>query len=510
MKNLIKYAKAHTFLVIVFGLIFVGAMVVLGRVATSKKTADTTGSNTHQVSLVAASTFRNSQATVYADGTVESISQADLKSQVSAPVTAIYASVGSTVRAGQTIMVFQNADVRADLDRAKANRKLAVGQNQTGSQSVDAARLSAIDKIKSAYLAADEAIHTDLDPIILNNQARGDKLSDHISDWRLAQDITNTRIALDTTFPAWKKTIDSLSTSGSSNTEVLKALDVSETNVQAVMNLIDKVSAALANASQIANGSYITTIDGWKMTVTGARSSVNATNNALTTAETSLSTAQTSNDIPAQAGIDLADAGIKSLEAQLAKTYVTSPITGKIAALPFRVGELVSPGQLVATVVGSGGLEVKAYASSEDFTKLQQGAAVMIQDTIAGTLVNISPSLNETNKKIELKILISNPATAGLVVGQTVSAAIESSTTTPSVATTNKEESYYLPIQNVKIVPGSASVYTVDENSKIKDNPVILGEIRGDFIEVKSGITDDMKLVTPVYELNPGETVTVR
>jgi hypothetical protein len=57
---------------------------------------------------------------------------------------------------------------------------------------------------------------------------------------------------------------------------------------------------------------------------------------------------------------------------------------------------------------------------------------------------------------------------------------------------------------------GDAFVYTVDQNSKIKRLPVILGEIQGDFIKVISGLNDTINLVTPVYELDEGQTVVVQ
>ena len=60
----------------------------------------------------------------------------------------------------------------------------------------------------------------------------------------------------------------------------------------------------------------------------------------------------------------------------------------------------------------------------------------------------------------------------------------------------------------MKIIPGEASVYTLDENSKIKKNLVILGEVKGDFVEIKSGIESGMKIVSPVYELEEGDAVT--
>lgn len=56
-------------------------------------------------------------------------------------------------------------------------------------------------------------------------------------------------------------------------------------------------------------------------------------------------------------------------------------------------------------------------------------------------------------------------------------------------------------------MPGAAYVFTVDDSSKIVKNPVILGKIQGDFVEITSGITSEMKIVSPVYELEEGNEV---
>ena len=47
---------------------------------------------------------------------------------------------------------------------------------------------------------------------------------------------------------------------------------------------------------------------------------------------------------------------------------------------------------------------------------------------------------------------------------------------------------------------------TVDCHS-VKD-PVIIEKVEGDYVEIASGITPDMKIVSPVYELEEGEQVT--
>jgi RND family efflux transporter MFP subunit len=203
-------------------------------------------------------------------------------------------------------------------------------------------------------------------------------------------------------------------------------------------------------------------------------------------------------------GVSAAQAGVSNLEAQLAKTIIRSPISGKIAALPLRAGELASPGTLLATVVGDQTrLQVKASVSGDDLSRLKVGQNVLIEGAVKGTVSNVSPSIDPATKKAEVDIDIADSVHSGLVVGENVTALIAAGTTSVS-------SSYTLPIQDVKIIPGSAFVYTVDADSKIKSNPVMLGQIRGDFVEVTSGIDDSMNIVAPVYELDPGQKVQVQ
>jgi hypothetical protein len=106
---------------------------------------------------------------------------------------------------------------------------------------------------------------------------------------------------------------------------------------------------------------------------------------------------------------------------------------------------------------------------------------------------------------VEIGIRILNPSTSNLAVGQNVQARIQADN---PVTVAGTPSGYSLPIQDVKIIPGEAYVFTVDTNSKIVKNAVTLGATHGDFLEVISGLTD-MKIVSPVYELEEGQTVVV-
>ncbi len=493
------YIKGHsgvaTFLVIlvvIFG-------VVGGRLAT-KQAAPASVSNVKRVTLVEAKTFRDDLTTVGVEGVVESASQADIRSQVSAPVSQVYVSVGDTVFAGQMIVEFQNADIRAQLDQAKANLALAEGEYSAGSVSTDSARKSAIDKIRDSYQKVDDIFNSQIGQFLFNSNPSSKQLQALITDSTIGNRLNLEWSNTDSTIKTFKKNIDVLG-DNSTKEQITAALGVAQTTLQTLSGLLDTVSAALVNAGKGANESDVVTINGWKTTTSAARSSVGGLIATLTGSGSSLSASE--------AQISGARAGVKNLEAQLGKTMIRAPFTGTIASLPLRTGELATPGQLVTTIVGSGALEIKAYAASEDLERIKKGAIVLVEGKIPGVVTNFSTSVSQASKKIEVRISVPSGEKTNLVVGQSIQAKIQAAPKTGTTAAT-RDPHYVLPIQDVKIVPDAAYVYTVDANKKIVKHVVTLGEVKGDFVEVKTGLTDEMNIVSPVYELEEGEVVNIQ
>ncbi len=495
--KIFSYIRSHAVLSSGIAIVAVISMIVAGRMAGRNKVVDNSQSNIKKVSLVSVSDFRNNQSKVSADGIVESVSQVDLKSQISAPISVVNVSVGDSVSVGQTIAVLQNADIKAQLDQARAGLQLAQGQYSSTGASLESARKNSLETLRSSYLTADEIINIKIAQSLYESTGGSPTLSSFISDRKLSESIRDKYLALKSGFTDWKANIDSL-TINSKNSEVEAVISLSQTNLNKINSLLDDISLSLNDAVKgIKDPGTYAVFASWQSMVNEARSSANTANKSLTSTESGLSSSA--------AQISSAQAIVRNLEAQFAKTIITSPISGKIASLPLRTGELAQPGQLIATVVGGGGLQIKAYASGEDFSRIKNGAKVLIQGKITGTVVNVAPSVNVINKKVEVKISVDDSNTNELVVGQNVTLSIST-----DEQLNNKNNNYSLPIQNVKIIPGDAFVYTLDSESKIVKNPVVLGKVQGDFVEIISGINPDMMIVTPVYEIEEGEKVVVQ
>jgi len=148
--KIFSYLRSHIVVSTAIALLAVVIAIIGGRIATNKPTASVASDVTH-VTLVNAASFRQGVPSVSANGIVQSHSQADLRSQTSAPVSSIDVSIGDSVYPGETILELQNADIQAQLDQAKASLALAQGQYSTGAVSLNSAKQAAIDKVNDAY-----------------------------------------------------------------------------------------------------------------------------------------------------------------------------------------------------------------------------------------------------------------------------------------------------------------------------------------------------------------------
>lgn len=467
-------------------------------------TAKEPGQGNKNVVLVGASEFHEGSMSVSANGQVEAFSQADLKSQVSAPVALINVSIGDQVYAGKVIMELENSDLRAQLAQAQAVLARAEGEATTGSVSLESAKQSAVEKARDAYFKSYDAVMNSLDPILYNNDGRGGRLAPYVADNKLNSAITDADLDLKAIYPSWKNKVDTISANSSSE-DIKAVLDFSTVQLNKTDRLLSNVSVALNDAARYATDPFLSMVAGWKATVSAARGNVSGALAALTSAANVLSTSGTSQGLTLKAGVESARAGVNNIQAQLAKTVIRSPIAGQISSLPLREGELATPGTLLATVIGDDSrLLVKAYVSGSDLARVTVGASALVDGDVPGKVENIAPSVDPISKKAEVDIAVSDEASKALVIGDNVEVSIKAGNT---AITSGK---YFLPIQDVKIMPDKAYVLTLDSENRVVRNPVTLGAVKGDFVEVISGINDSMKLVTPVYELDEGQKVDVR
>jgi RND family efflux transporter MFP subunit len=517
MSIILAFLKKHSTIAIISVVVAAIIVPIAARIITQKNAATPTASNIRTIQLVPAKNFRGDLSTVAADGTVESLAQVDVRSQLSAPAAKINYSIGDAVSEGATLMELYSADILSQLNQANAALTLARAQYYSGGVSLESANKAMIDKIRDSYLKADDAVYVQVDQLFTDPTKKDPKLVFKVLDPQLEIDTNSDRMLIGESFPEWKNTVNALSIS-SNDEEMDDAIAITKKNLALTTKFLNEVSETLNQATPNLPSVSAATIAAWKTMVTVQRATISGAVMNFTGGEAGLAAARASYQSQsgqdgkhsvsaAEAQVMIAEASVSTLKIQLAKTIIRSPIAGKISGIFIKEGELASPGQMVASVVGVNGLAVKAFVSVEDFTRLAEGASVLIDGRVKGTVQKVAPNVGAMNKKVEIKVIVKDAARSGLVIGENVTLAIEAQ---ESKMPSGENRAYVVPIQNVVIVPGDAFVYTVGADSKIKKNPVILGEIKGDFVEIKSGLSDDMSLVSPVYELQEGDTVAVQ
>lgn len=480
-------------------------LVVFGAIFASRgsKEAVTNSDTQKRVTLVAASDFRNSKDYISATGVIQTKGQADLRSQISAPVKAVYVEIGDKVNEGDVILELENSDIRAQLNQAQALLRSSEGQYRASVIGDDISKDSAIDKIRDSYVKGYDILVSGIDPLLYNYDGSGSRFVNMVIDSRLSSKISSTRLDLDQDIKTWKKVVDSLG-DDSDIQEIQNAFVLSQKNLKTIDGLLGDISQALNELSRHASGSFVQFVTNWKNTISQSRTAMSLTITNVIGAESSFRISNNNLDNVSIAQVNASEASVNILEAQLAKTIIVAPVGGRLASLPLSVGELASPGTLIASVVSDKGYEVKGYVSAQDLERIKVGNKVSVNNGMTGQVYSVAPSIGG-NKKAEIRISLEQASTTKkFTIGSIVTFKVE-----VEKESSGEEVSYKLPIQDVKILPGEAFVLSVDENNKIIKNSIILGEVDGDYVQVISGLNDDLKIVTPVYELDEGEEVIV-
>lgn len=522
MENPVSYAKHHKYIMGILVLVVVLGTAVGSRLINKKAPAVNIDRVT-KVTLIGVSEFLKDKTNVSANGTVESLEQADLRSQASGPVTSVRAQIGQKIKRGQILVTLQNDDIAAGLAQANA---LLRSQQARLDDLKNGARTEQVQLAESALNAAKQGLvdtKTTQDAIVSN--AYSNLLNNGLSAVPNKDNQTKARITLSGSYNLNQEGIYTITLPQGGDKPPF-----SVTGIETVSGWVTR-----GTALKIGNGGLYFTVstdgeifpgDKWTITIPNLEAptyslakngydtakkvrdaAVNGATNAVQTAQKSydLTLAGASNDqIKAQAAaVEQAAASVQAVQVQLERTFIRSPIDGELTGLPVKFGELVNPGALVASVVGQGGLQIKSFISDSDLPFVSLGSDVVINDNLKGKVTGLSPSIDANTKNAELRIVVEDPKRSGLVIGQSVN--IQISTQLKN----GKSSVYLLPLQAVKIANEGASVFVVKPDSTLEEKTVKLGAVNGEFVEVVDGITPDLKIVSTIYELKAGEKVGV-
>jgi RND family efflux transporter MFP subunit len=325
----------------------------------------------------------------------------DLSFRAGGQIDAVNVTEGQTVPAGTVLVSLDQSSLKAGL--AQANAGLAAAQAKldeltSGTRpeqltidrtAVTNAMASLGADITTAYSAADDAIHNQIDNLFQAPINNNPVFLIPVADSQLLINIQSQRQVVGATLAAWYAATNATSSDQASlsNTAV--------SALQQVKSYLDMVALAVNNATPNSTLSA-TVLAGYRTNVVTARNEVGAAIAALTSAVSALQSAKdqlalaeagaTPQDIEVQnAAVAQAQAEVASAQVAVDHANLVAPFSGVVRNLSAKIGQVVAPGAPALSLTNDSGLKIEAYVSEADIAKVKTGAAANVMIDAYGT-----------------------------------------------------------------------------------------------------------------------------
>ena len=223
-----------------------------------------------------------------------------------------------------------------------------------------------------------------------------------------------------------------------------------------------------------------------------------------------------------QSEYDNADAQYKQAAAQadniratIAKKTIRAPFAGRLGIRLINLGQALNEGDAIVSLQSFDPIFVNFSLPQQQLAKVRPGLTVrMTTDalpgrSIEGKITAINPAVDAATRNIEIQATAENPEEQ-LRPGMFVSV---------NVVLPTLEKVLPIPATAVLYAPYGDSVFVVEEKKNEKNNQpsmivrqqfIRLGEKRGDFIAVASGLKEGETIAsTGVFKLRNGQSVVV-
>jgi RND family efflux transporter MFP subunit len=512
MKNIFNFIKGfirnHKIWSSIIGLVILG--IIWYAVAPGKNNTGSTfvlvekGTITEEVSVT---------------GNVKPFSAVDLAFERGGRLANIAVEVGDTVYTGQTLAGVSSADLVANLDRAKADLRIAelqfgkikinasttelLVENQGVAKAVldlAQAKISLVNEIKDSFTKADDAVRNKIFSLFTDPVRYRAKLSFN-TGYFLQEDIEEGKDEVNDILDSWYRILSKSDIAQDVETNY----NLAKKNLTIIKKLLDKCAEAVNGL--ILEDSYTTQtqIDIWKSNISIARTNINLAISSLTDTYDryqalilAFNIAE-SNFSVQEINVDQAKANVASAEAELAKTIIKSPITGVITKIDTKLGEIISANIPIISVISYGDYEIESYIPEADIAKVKMGNIarttldaygdnIIFETTVikidpAATVIDGVPTYKVTLKFTTKDERVRSGMTANL-----------------DILTNQKDDVLVLPNRVIITKEDGKYVLVMDITGKgeVLEKKIVTG-LRGSngTVEIISGINEGDKVLTP-------------
>ncbi|MCE9628402.1 MAG: efflux RND transporter periplasmic adaptor subunit [Candidatus Vogelbacteria bacterium] len=447
--------------------------------------------------------------TVSVAGETRAESYVDLAFEQTGLVSFVGPRVGGTVGVGQILVSLDKNKAYAELSSTQANLDYQKAKLNDSKISLGDVERNLDDSLRGAYFSADDILKNYVNQFFKNPNSsspsfeiqfydNGQSVSLSTNDYVLRSKISTGKRRVDRILEEWKADIygpDFLK-------DKEKSINITRNRLEAIQTLLDDISLGV-NSFDTGDYSYLSTINNYKSTISSARTSVNEKISNISSFSQDwnsarLSAAELSNgQVSTQsAQIKQAEAQVAEKQALLSKLSLTAPISGVVTKQEAKVGESVSAGEVLVSILNPDSFEVEANIPEINIGKIKVGQKSTITldafpgENFSGEVFYIDPAETLIDGVVNYKIKVSftekderlkNGLTANLSIttdskDQVVVVPVYAITTDKGVSTVKK----YI---NGQVVATPVKLGIYGDNGLVE---VIEGLVAGDKIEVKA------------------------
>lgn len=217
----------------------------------------------------------------------------------------------------------------------------------------------------------------------------------------------------------------------------------------------------------------------------------------------------------AEASYKEAAAQVDTIKAAIAKKTIRAPFAGRLGIRLVNLGQIISEGESIVSLQSLDPLFVNFQLPQQQLNRVKVDYPVRLTSNavpdgiMTGTITTISPEIDSVTRNFHLQATVENSQEV-LHPGMFVEAA---------VVLPDEEEILAIPSTAILYAPYSDSVFVIEE-SKAKEGEkadkvlrqqfVRLGERRGDYVAVTSGLKEGESVVsTGVFKYRNGQSAVI-
>ena len=210
-----------------------------------------------------------------------------------------------------------------------------------------------------------------------------------------------------------------------------------------------------------------------------------------------------------------AAAQVDAIRATIAKKTIRAPFAGRLGLRQINLGQTLNDGDTIVSLQAMDPIFVNFQLPQQELAKIRQGLQVRLTsdalpgETVEGAITAVNPQVDSATRNIRIQATVANTREhlrPGMFVNVTLALPdIQTVLTIPSTAV------LYAPYSDSVFIVENKPDDTGDASeSVVRQQFVRLGEKRGDFIAVLSGLKEGETVVsTGAFKLRNGQSVVV-